>query len=434
MSIKINDEIFLLLHCEKNSNHTRNLVLQGNDLQLRINRRIWDCSLLKICFFLKKFTNITSLNLCYNNITDEGFTIIVDYCLSTEHNLEHLNIAQCDITDTGIKYMCEKVKELKIKDVRLNGNKFGSEGGKALALYLNTNEYVEYLDIAETDQTLSSIAYFMKILNYEQGENKTIKILDLSRIIPSFNRYNYNDEHLSDCISILLNSNQNLVELHLQKCNLDGHDIQEIVIGLKNNKSLLFLDLGYNRIGDVGLESLANILKRRPPLLGLNVAGNGIGDYGARVLSFYMPYSRVRLLDISNNKISSVGILDILNTIKKPVIIRILNIWGNNLSHKCNVVINRMFKSGVLNQNYVDVKIYVVDDIFCAAFNPSDRYKHKYYCELDYACAVGLTIKRNVILDQRKRIDFKFYPNFPKKERIVEHKQIFKKCYCGNIF
>lgn len=76
--------------------------------------------------------------------------------------------------------------------------------------------------------------------------------------------------------------NTTLVELHLQKCEFGGHDVEELLLGLTKNKTLLMLDLGYNRIGDYGIELLADWLKTKPNLLGLNVAANGICNTGAR--------------------------------------------------------------------------------------------------------------------------------------------------------
>lgn len=429
-SLKFLSEIFLLLHCEKNSDGTKNLVLQGNSLVLRNQRRLRDHDMKIICQFLHKYNEIDTLNLAYNDIGDVGIEILVDEYLILKKNLLYLNLAYNNITKDGINYLCRELPESSVRELRLNGNKIGTEGGQELALFLNENKSVEFLDIAETDQTLSSIAYYMKILNNEQGLNKTIKVLDISRIIPCFNRYNYNDEHLADCISLLLQSNKSLVELHLQKCQFDGHDIEEIVKGLARNQTLLFLDIGYNRIGDYGIEIIAKYLKKRPPLLGLNVAANGIQDTGVRALSFFMPYSRIRLLDIGHNKISASGIVDLLNTIKKPVQIRILNMWGNRFNHASNLIIKRMFMSGALNQEFVDVCIYEVDGVLHAAYNPSDRYKHKYYCELDYACAVRLKIKRNYIPpDAKNKVDFKFYPTVPGYTPIERKKHDWK-CLC----
>lgn len=138
--------------------------------------------------------------------------------------------------------------------------------------------------------------------------------------------------------------NNTLIELHIQKCELDGHDIELLLVGLKENETLLLLDLGSNRIGDHGSFLLSEWLKTRPSLLGLNLSGNGIKNYGARALSFGMPYSRIRLLDITNNKITDQGIKDILNTIKKPYVLKLLFMWGNKLgseSHRVSVEFKR---------------------------------------------------------------------------------------------
>lgn len=80
----------------------------------------------------------------------------------------------------------------------------------------------------------------------------------------------------------ILKTNTKLVELHMQKSELDGHDVEYLVEGLNRNKTLRFLDMGYNNIGDYGLEILAEYLKTRPNLLALNIAGNAITDIGAR--------------------------------------------------------------------------------------------------------------------------------------------------------
>lgn len=124
----------------------------------------------------------------------------------------------------------------------------------------------------------------------------------------------------------------------MQKCEFDGHDIELLLIGLKANNSLLMLDLGFNRMGDLGIELIAHWLRERPPLLGLNVAANQITNAGARALSFHMPFSRIRLLDITYNKINERGIADILHTIKKPYFMRVLYVWGNKLGKESKEV------------------------------------------------------------------------------------------------
>jgi Ran GTPase-activating protein (RanGAP) involved in mRNA processing and transport len=136
--------------------------------------------------------------------------------------------------------------------------------------------------------------------------------------------------------------------MHAQKCEFDAHDVANLILGLKQNTSLRFLDLGYNNICCVGVEFLADWLKLRPDLLGLNIAGNNVKDHGAVALSFGMPFSKLRYLDISYNHIGNEGIIAILNSIKKPYILRYFLLWGNHFTHPANKA-RRIFVRGDFN-------------------------------------------------------------------------------------
>lgn len=77
-----------------------------------------------------------------------------------------------------------------------------------------------------------------------------------------------------------------------------------------------------------------------------------------------------------------------------------------------------MLESGVLQQEGIDVKLYEVDGKLKAAFYPSNRYKHQYYCVMDHGCAVELKIKKNKVDEpdekQKVLLDFKFYKKIVK--------------------
>lgn len=418
-------ENFLLLFCEKNSDGTKNLVLKGKDMFQRINTRIKPNDMNKISDFLCKHPEVTGLNLCYNDISDKGFNILINNYLHNDNTLLDLNLIMCDITGKSV-FNLVSLPTISLRSLRLTGNKIGEEAGKQLAKMLSYTNTVLHLDIGETDQTLTSVQYFIKILNNTYKLNHSLRVLDLSRVIPKFNRYPYDSSHFAESIGNMLQHNESLIEIHLQKNQFDGHDIELMLIGLQHNKTLLMLDLGYNRIGDNGIELLAEHLRNKPALLGLNVAGNGISNIGARGLSFAMPFSRIRLLDIGYNKITDRGMLDILNSIKKPFRMRMLNIWGNTMTHVTNRVIKRMIMSTVLEQKYLDVQPYEIDGIYYCAYYPSDSYKHKYYCVMDYQCPVELKIKHNHLpTDQdepKAKVDFKYYPRIPpieKKGKII---------------
>lgn len=408
-------ETFMLLFCEKNSDGTKNLVMRGNEISQRIKRHIREKDMYSISYFLQMHPEVIALNLCYNKIGDLGLSILINEYLKGIKPLKDLNLMMCDLTDKSLDLLIKH--DVQLRSLRLNGNKFGPEGGKILAMFVAKCDSLLHLDIAETDQTLSSIQYYIQILNKHYKTASHLRVLDISRIIPTSNRYPYDSAHLAESLGNMLACNETLIELHLQKNQLDGHDLELMLAGLKQNKCLLMLDVGNNKIADYGVERIGEYIKNKPQLLGLNIAGNSITNIGGRVLSFTLPYSKIRLLDIGYNFLTDGGLVDILNSLKKPVMMRMLNLWGNTFSHHTNSIIRRMILSGVLIQEYLDVKIYEVDKVYHAAFYPSDRYKLQYYNVGDYACATELKIKRNIVpseLDQpRELVNFKFYPRLP---------------------
>lgn len=120
----------------------------------------------------------------------------------------------------------------------------------------------------------------------------------------------------------------------------------------KYNNTLYLLDLGSNNIGDHGVEFITNWLVKRPVLKTLILCRNIITNHGARSLSFILPFSRILVLDISYNKITNDGMVDILNTLKKSPLLQQLKIFGNCISHPTAKVLIILIKS-IRNAIYV---------------------------------------------------------------------------------
>ncbi|KAF9812497.1 hypothetical protein SFRURICE_018985, partial [Spodoptera frugiperda] len=407
------NQIRLNLFTERNSDGTGYLMLRGKDIEGRYRRRIQDTDMRAICAYVQQSSRrITRLDLSYNNITDRGFfRLLKKLLIKGRSSIINLNIMNNRLTRHSIAKLAKYSKVLKLKYLRINGNRFGLKGIEHLAKFLIYNTSVEYLDIGETNQNLSSIAQIITALRADHGGNKTIRVLDFSRVIPLFNRYDYESKWFAYHLEFLLERNSTIIELHLQKNDFISHDVEYFARGLRKNTTLLYLDLAFNRIGDYGAELLGQYLAEGPQLLFINIAGNGIQNTGARALSFGLPYSKIRALDISRNLITDTGIIDILNTIKKPYFLRFLNMWGNKITHDSCVIIQRMLTSGVLFQHTMDVKVYEVDGVLHAAYfpNPANRNKHFYYDELEYGCVQPIYhITRNIMEEKKKvKVDCK---------------------------
>ncbi|XP_022904365.2 leucine-rich repeat-containing protein 34-like [Onthophagus taurus] len=409
--------IFLQLFCEKNSDGTKSLRLKGRELDQRKGVRL-DCSdMMPICDFLNDNPDVVDLDICYNNIGDKGMYLFKTMYLKNENNMRHLNMASCSLTWKSIEQLYMVVDTLKLKTLKLTGNKLGKEGGRFIGMLLQKNNTITHLDLGDTDQTMASVPFLMTILRSDYSTNTSIRIFDMSRIIPSSLYYTYDSGDLAEHLGNMLKMNTTLYELHMQKCGFDGHDIERMLYGMKFNTTLIMLDLGNNQFGDHGVELIARWLRTRPPLLGLNVCGNSIKGTGCKALSKHLPFSKIRLLDISRNCIDDISIRDLLYTIKKPYQMRMLYMWGNNIGKEALCELDRLIKVGAFDPERLDVRIYEVDGLLYHAYVPEDHYKHRYYGVMDHGCAVELKIKRNIIEDEftypRNLTNFKYYNKIP---------------------
>ncbi|CAG2062406.1 unnamed protein product, partial [Timema podura] len=158
-----------------------------------------------------------------------------------------------DITWPGIKQLADVGEQLSLESLRVNGNKFGPQGstadtgspvpkfpaafehvatlgrrspdeleepsnrclfpiywlpnpdtaGKYLALLLACNSNLRHLDVAETDQTISSLVYFTAVLRHDQGTNETLQILDLSRPLGP-HMHSFDSAHFAESLGQML--------------------------------------------------------------------------------------------------------------------------------------------------------------------------------------------------------------------------------------
>ncbi|XP_056629845.1 leucine-rich repeat-containing protein 34-like [Diorhabda sublineata] len=423
MGDKLLNEDFIRLFCQKNSDGTMHLRLKGNELYQRFG-------------YVNNYTNIfiyivdhnnDHYDMSYNDFGDEGMRMLSKYYWNHHNNLLYLQVMQCDIHAAGMEYFSSS-KYLRLITCELNGNKIGAEGARFIARLIERCPTLVLIDIAETDQTLESVESILIVT-----EASNLKVLDISRIIPNSFYSRYNKSTLADDLSVALKLNENLTELHIQKLEFDGHDVEILLSGLLVNKTLQILDLGCNRIGDLGVEMIAVWLKSRPALRALNICANNIRDSGARALSMGMPFSNIRMLDISANHITDIGLTDILDTAKKYCRIRILFMWGNKFGPTACARLERMLKSTVLEQEYIDVKIYTVDEKYEAVYYPTNHYKSNYYAITKPACPNVIKIIRNKIYGPdalpRELLNIPHIGRYPKVDESLGL-YVKKKKYC----
>lgn len=71
-------------------------------------------------------------------------------------------------------------------------------------MFLLENEHMQSLNVAEANQTASSLIYFMMVLSSDQEtSNKTLKTLDIGRPNPGC-MYFFDSAHFADVIGHML--------------------------------------------------------------------------------------------------------------------------------------------------------------------------------------------------------------------------------------
>lgn len=96
---------------------------------------------------------------------------------------------------------------------------------------------------------------------------------------------------------------------------------------------------------------------------------------------------------------------------------RILYLWGNIMGVKALLELERLLKAGVLNQEYIDVKVYYVDGIPQAAYYPICNFRNRFYSVLPYGIPPELKIVRNKVphadAEPRALINFDYTDRYP---------------------
>lgn len=71
-------------------------------------------------------------------------------------------------------------------------------------MFLTSCPTLEHLDVADSSQTVDSIRYMLYIIREDIGSYNNLKVLDVSRIIPSSPIYQYNPEDHAINIGLML--------------------------------------------------------------------------------------------------------------------------------------------------------------------------------------------------------------------------------------
>ncbi|CAM4584307.1 unnamed protein product [Leuciscus chuanchicus] len=198
--------------------------------------------------------------------------------LSSKTILKELNLNNSRLLDSGVKEICEGLKNpvCELKILKLSDCSISEGGYKALAsaLRLNPSHLIE-LDLRGNDPGQSGVKELSDLLQDQNCQLKTLRLRNCGLT-----------EESCSALATVLRSNSSLKELDISNNNLQDSGVKKLQNGLENtNCTLEKLRLSDCSIREEGYKALASALRSNPSyLIELDLRGNDPGQSGVKEL------------------------------------------------------------------------------------------------------------------------------------------------------
>lgn len=347
------------------------LYLAGNN-QLLTDKRLVDQDMLILYKTLQNNLYVTSLDLRFNNITDEGAKHLAKL-IEESASIREINLMSNDIGPEGGEILARALQTNEsLKALRLTGNKIGNRGGMALAQMLQVNTSLEALDVADCDLTIESVIALSTVLH----QNKTLKALNVNRPI-LFTQQEETTVHYAKMLKV----NTTLEEIHLQKYDMRDFGATRLAENLMQNNTLKCLNLSCNRVTRDGALEISKVLKENTAIEVLDLGYNRLEDDGAcHIAEALKTYNtNLQTLVVSFNNIGNKGLCALADALKVNTSLKQIFIWGNKLEEPATIAFASLLESGRIEPQDTDIRSYVVDGVtkLCELNNSIRR--HYYY-------------------------------------------------------
>ena len=262
-------------------------------------------------------SNLTKLNISYNNITS---TSTLTDILSHATKLLQLDLSYNRLSSDNIKYFLYKMKNVLINLVNLNlsGNEICNGAATALTNVLSESNKLKELSLNHTNLRKEDIN---KIFN-------ELCIPCLTKLSISHN--NITDEVAGDIATFLSKCNE-LLELDISHNHLKSVGIVKICE--TNLTKLTIFNVNSNAITAEATNSMAAFLSQNSKLKVLDLSNNDLQELGCRnVFRALKSLSLLSALTISNGSIINKAADELLTVLLHNILLQELDLSYSNLS------------------------------------------------------------------------------------------------------
>ncbi|CAH8660749.1 unnamed protein product [Schistosoma haematobium] len=323
-----------------------------------------------LCMALSLKPCITMLDLRYNFIKDEGVEILCEF-LNVDNLLEELNLMCNDITEKGAQFLANSLKNNRnLVILKMTGNPIGSKGGLYFAQALQINDTLEFIDLGECDQDITSCIALATVLK----SNNSIIGINLNRQI-SWTLQEESTVHFADMLCI----NKTLKELHLAKCDMRDFGAARLAEAMERNDTLELLDISANRISRDGAILLSRVISMNCPLVVLDLAFNRIQCKGAMALADALVYNtHLKVLAVQFCELKGPGLCALAESLITNLTLECIYIWGNEHEESACKAFANLICINRLLENCTDIRPYIVDGRTYLAYLPHDCTYRQY--------------------------------------------------------
>lgn len=268
----------------------------------------------------KHHSSLSVLDLGFNEIGDAGCEALAVYAIAGNLTLETLYLAGNQIKEKGALSIAGAILHgTGLTTLHLSANRIGANGIKAVAGAIAKNDsYVSSnTNISNTTDCVRSMCRLH---------------LDSTDIEP--------DGFIA--IPGMLLSNCSLRSLSVSNCNVEDTDMLILAQALSQNKKIPLEDLflSGNQITCAGVESLMNAIWGSKTLKRIKLDNNRLQDRGAQLCAVVLTSIPLEVLDLSFNRITTVGLKALMKNISENDSLKSLGLCGITIDQNASKAVS----------------------------------------------------------------------------------------------
>ena len=297
--------------------------------------------------FGKKESFLNFLDISSSKVTENSLCEIAAV-ITSNPLLEHLNVANCELSDIQIINMFKALRKTSLlKFLDISHNEVTNEAANEIASVIMNNKSLQYINLNSCNLFEDSLMLIAESLTH------------LSFLISIDVSYNCITEKAAQNMAVAIAKNKVLEQLHFCCCFADNtaltvfnaikqhislthlnirwitvtNELANMIEGvLKFNTNIIHLDLGYCNLQKLGFCSILRALRNATHLQYLNLESNCMSENLAlNIASLIRKNVLLKHINLCNCSLSNEGMKEIFYAISKLKSIECLNIRNNKI-------------------------------------------------------------------------------------------------------